>query len=199
MPDPQMAVNTPPRNPKTTRMEIHQFSTKSTCVCMLKRGRRSMSPFLQMGMEKKRLFWSCTKLSRKRLSAKENQMQTWYISLYSGCSLGTTRSSPNITPAAPPMEQYTMARRSTRTPMNQMENAAAPMPTDCTRKQKSLATDEETPRMIVSTGKAMEPPAWQVAPATREPNTMVRAIVHRGSGEPSIVPPNRPKEPVAPM
>jgi hypothetical protein len=44
--------------------------------------------------------------------------------------------------------------------MNQMAKAAAPMPTVCTRKEKSLATVEETPSTMVNRGNARE--LWQV-------------------------------------
>ena len=93
---------------------------------------------------------------------------------------GSMISRPNITPAAPPIEHMTIAFHSTTTFINQIENAAAVIPTDWIRNEKSLATGGATFNAKVKTGNAIAAPPSLVAPAIMEPKTIAMVRVHLG-------------------
>ena len=94
-------------------------------------------------------------------------------------SLGSTwlsQSMPTAIPAIPPTLPHRITRQSTRIRVRMMISVAAPMPTLWIAKENTLASWGSTPNTLVKTGKATAPPPRLVAPATREPNTMVRLV-----------------------
>eukprot|EP00615_Pteridomonas_danica_P003227 CAMPEP_0114343988 /NCGR_PEP_ID=MMETSP0101-20121206/11064_1 /TAXON_ID=38822 ORGANISM="Pteridomonas danica, Strain PT" /NCGR_SAMPLE_ID=MMETSP0101 /ASSEMBLY_ACC=CAM_ASM_000211 /LENGTH=86 /DNA_ID=CAMNT_0001479075 /DNA_START=1282 /DNA_END=1542 /DNA_ORIENTATION=+ len=61
-----------------------------------------------------------------------------------------------------------------------MTPAAAVIPTDCIKNEKSRATIGDIPKTSVITGKATAAPPSDVAPASIDPNIIVIDIYHLG-------------------